>query len=126
MSTNSQEMMDKCPIDGNFFVPKAGKKVCSPKCKRLWDSQQRRQRNLAAKLEAEREEATAEANRQAANDRRRRQRAEKRAQEEAAKKAELQPKEEYTPPKIGRAQIISLAVFAVIIALLILGLPNGK
>lgn len=122
-SKDSQEMMDKCPIDGNFFVPKAGKKVCSPKCKKLWDSQQRRQRRLAEKLEAERAEAHAEADREAANARRRRQRAEKRAQEKAAAN---QLPEAMVQPSFGRAQVIAIVVFVVIVALLIWGLPNGR
>lgn len=128
-SPTDQEVMDKCPIDGNYFVPKAGKKVCSPKCKRLWDSQQRRQRNLAIKLEAEREQATAEANKEAANDRRRRQRAEKKAQAEAAKRVQYETPEEaakWEQPQFTRAQIIFIIILVVGVFMLILGLPNGS
>lgn len=124
MSSDSQEMMDKCPIDGNFFVPKAGKKVCSPECKKLWDSQNRRRRKLEEKIEAEKVEATDKANRAAANARRRRQRAEKRAHENKVQYET--PEEAAAFGKITRAQIIGWAVFAVVIALLIWGLPNGS
>lgn len=125
-----QEAMDKCPIDGNFFVPKAGKKVCSPKCKRLWDSQQRRQRNLAIKLQAERDQATEEANKEAAKMRRARARAEKKAQEAKAQKVQYETPEEeaaWLKPKFEkRAQIIFIVALHVIVLLLILGLPNGN
>jgi hypothetical protein len=122
MTETNQDLMDKCPIDGNFFVPKAGKKVCSPKCKKLWDSQVRRQRRLAEKLEAERMEATAEANREAENAKRRKARAEKRAQDN---KVQYETPEEAAKfGKFSRAEVIGWAVFAVIIGLLIWGLPN--
>lgn len=128
VETKGQEMMDKCPIDGNFFVPKAGKKVCSPKCKRLWDSQQRRQRNLAIKLQAERDEATDEANKEAAKMRRARARAEKKAQEAKAQRTQYETPAEaeaWLKPNFGRPQLIATIVIIVVVLLLIWGLPNG-
>lgn len=126
MSESSQELMDKCPIDGNFFVPKAGKKVCSPKCKKLWDSQLRRQRRLAIKLDAEREEATAEANREADRAKRQRQRAEKRAQENKVQYESPAEAAKWEAPQLTRAQIVFIVILVVGLFMLILGLPSGK
>jgi len=128
MSTDSQEQMDKCPIDGNYFVPKAGKKVCSPKCKRIMDSQNRRRRNLEAKLQAEKEVATAEADREAANARRRQKRAEQKAQAEAAKKVQYETPEQAeewlrSPNWKALAFYAALVVIAI---LLIVNIPNGN
>lgn len=127
--TPTQETMDKCPIDGNYFVPKAGKKVCSDKCKRLWDSQNRRRRKLEEKLQAEKEVATAEADREAANARRRRAAAEKRAKKTVAERVQYETPAEAAkwlkPYSISRPQIIIAVVLIVIVILLIWGLPNG-
>ncbi len=42
--------MDKCPIDGTLFeVVPANQKYCSPKCKRIADSEKRRQKKFAAR-----------------------------------------------------------------------------
>lgn len=125
MKEDNQDRMDKCPIDGNYFVPKAGKKVCSPKCKKLWDSQQRRQRNLAIKMEAERTQATAEADKEAAKARRQRQRAEKRAKDNKVQYETPAEATAWLNPKLGRAQLIAIVVFVVVVALLIWGLPNA-
>jgi len=130
VTQTEQEQMDKCPIDGNFFVPKAGKKVCSDKCKRLWDSQNRRLRKELIKQQQERDVATAEADREAANARRRRDRAEKKAQEAAANKVQYETPQEaeaWTKFKFpNKAQIIFIVALHVIVILLILGLPNGS
>lgn len=124
-----QEQMDKCPIDGNFFVPKAGKKVCSDKCKRLWDSQNRRLRKELIRQQEERNEATAEADRVAANARRRRANAEKRAKAEADKKVQYETPEqasEWLKPSFPAPQLIALGVIILVVILLIGGLPNGN
>lgn len=128
MSEISQEEMSKCPIDGNFFVPKAGKIVCSPKCKRLMDSQNRRRRNLEAKLEAEKEVATADANREAANARRRQKRAEQKAQEAAANKVQYETPEEAAEwTRKPNWPVLAFYVgLLVIVILLIANVPNGK
>jgi predicted nucleic acid-binding Zn ribbon protein len=121
----SQEQMDKCPIDGNYFVPKNGKKVCSDKCKRLWDSQNRRLRNELIKQQKERDVATAEADKEAANARRRRARAEKKAQDEKAKKVQYETPaeaEEWKKPKMTVGQLLFLVVVGVGVLFIIGGL----
>lgn len=126
VTTPAQDTMDKCPIDGNFFVPKAGKKVCSDKCKRLWDSQNRRLRKELIKQQQERDVATAEADKEAANARRRRARAEKKAQENKVQYETPAEAAKFEKPPLTVGQVLFLVILGVGVLIIIGGLFNGN
>lgn len=122
MSENNMDLMDKCPIDGNFFEGGNGRKYCSTKCKRLADSQHRRMKKELEKQSAERDAAEAQAKKEARNAARRKARAEGRqVQYETPEEAS-----NWLKPKLSRSQIIITIIFIVGVLLLIWGLPNGK
>jgi len=117
MSTKSQEMLDKCVVDGNFFTARPGKKTCSPECKRKLDSENRRLRKQAVKDLAAKAQADADAKREARNAKRRKaNQVQYETPEEAA---------EWTA-KPNWKVLAFYAALVVFVILLIANIPNGK